>query len=272
MREGTEQANLIHLPAHIVELRMKLNTVTREYMLQWGKRPKVEELAELTGKSVSDVKAAMDTSMPGSLDQTIESGDGDDMSIADIVGGRFLESEQWEDARTKAIVDYLDELPEMEQKLVVERLGLRDGVSRTFRELEGHIFDENGAKISYVTIGKRYEKAIDYVRRRIAGEQIIYQRQAPKKPKRVKDDTKRDIVVVISQEAGTAFMTAELTYSQETMNDLRKLLAQNEKAVSVLENEDAVVLQYEQNVVLANLEPVLRQAMASIAQLKLELV
>lgn len=210
--------------------------------------------------------------MPGSLDQTIDGGEGDQMAISDVIGGDLLENEHWEDSRTKAIVDYLDELPKLEQTIVIERLGLRDGVAKTVRELEGVILDENGGKISYVTISTRYDKAITYIKNRIAGSQEVFGRTTQRKAKKVKDANKRDIVVAISQATGKAYMAATLDLSQETQAKVVSMLHNVPNAHAVMSADDVVVLQYEKGVTMDQLEAKLKETMNSITDLGLEIL
>lgn len=273
LRDGTEQANMIHLPAHIVELKMKLNNIVKDYIATTGKRPTIDYLQQVTGKPLDDIKAAIeDQTMPGSLDQTIDGGEGDQMAISDVIGGDLLENEHWEDSRTKAIVDYLDELPKLEQTIVIERLGLRDGVAKTVRELEGVILDENGGKISYVTISTRYDKAITYIKNRIAGSQEVFGRTTQRKAKKVKDANKRDIVVAISQATGKAYMAATLDLSQETQAKVVSMLHNVPNAHAVMSADDVVVLQYEKGVTMDQLEAKLKETMNSITDLGLEIL
>lgn len=279
LREGNEQANMIRLPANMVELKMKVNKFVREEIATTGIRPSMDEIAYRLQLDIEDVKYVLSgSSAPSSLDATIEGGEGEKMAVMDIVGGDTLDSTIWQDERTKVIVDFLDELPAMEQEIVTEVLGLKTGVSKTARELDKKIKNEAGDLVSYATINIRYNKAIDYIKARIAGEQIIYQTSAPKprtvKPKKVtkvKDQTKRDVVICISQQTGQAYISAELQFSQEDSSHLLSLMKKHAEASAVANLADAVALNYTPNVAVGDLSTALSDAMEAVSAMGLQL-
>lgn len=277
LREGNEQANMIRLPANMVELKMKVNKFMRETIENEGIRPSPNEIATRLGLDLEDVQYVLSASAaPSSLDATIEGGEGETMAVMDIVGGKALEASMFTDERTKIIVGFLDELPAMEQEIVIEILGLKTGVSKTARELDKKIKNEAGDLVSYATVNIRYNHAIDYIKKRIAGEQITYKAASPKprnvKPKaitKVKDESKRDIVIVVSQATGKAFMSAELKYSQESADQLLSIIKADGHAVAL--EADAVAIAYMPNVSVINLGDALKEAMGAVEGMGLEL-
>lgn len=257
LRDGNEQSHMIRLPANMVEMKMKVMKFIKAYIADTGKRPNAQYVAKTLKLNEDDVAHIM--AMPGAAPMSLDVSVGDDEdgnvigAVGDALGGVALESELWRDSRIQVIISFLDELPEIEQTIVSETLGLTTGVSKTMRELDRRIANEMGQPMSYTTINIRYNKAIEYIKARIAGEQIIFTPQTSV-PVCHKNASKRDVIILISQKTQQAFITTSLLYSQEPAGTLLAKLRCDSSAKHLACLPDAVVLQYTTDVLLNDLD------------------
>lgn len=270
-REGSVQAQTIREPANIVEMKMKVTRFIREYIADTGLFPKAKYVSEQTGVSIADVKYVMSHSGGiSSLDYTVEGGEGESMSVQDTVGGATLESELWMDQRTQIIVDFIDELPHLEQEIVIAVMGLKDGVSKTMRELDKVFTNEYGHPLSYASVNIRFNKAIDYIKARINGEQIIFEapasRQVVEAP--TKNKSLHDIIVVVNQNKKKVFMSIDMEYSQETKQALDAKLKSTMPFAAL---PDSMILQYKTSVHISKLEAELQLAIDDITAMGFEI-
>lgn len=272
IREGNEQANMIHVPGNVLVDKVKIIKYCKECVAYHGYNPSVDEIGAVLGIKVEHVKEIMSTQQagaPDSLDKTIEGGEGETMQVADVVGGKTLESGF--DDRIEAIKSFVDELPATEQFIVTRVLGLDGKDCESYRQLDYKVIDVNGNPIPFTTINRAYLNAIEYIKARIDGRAVVFKPVNKPTAKR-KNASKRDIVVAMSDSLGTAFVTSDIKVSQEQEADLPGLMRTIPGAFNILAQDDVVVFCYMQGVKLTELDATLAQAHEQVAEMEYSLV
>jgi RNA polymerase primary sigma factor len=136
-RAISNQSRTIRIPAHVHERRIKLARVGREFELEHGREPTVEELAGVSGyetQHVEEALSAIEASV--SLNQTVGvDGDGElgdlfaDPEAVDPV------EETGEALRRRAVRAALESLPELERQVLELRFGF-DGEQQSLEAIE----------------------------------------------------------------------------------------------------------------------------------------
>jgi RNA polymerase primary sigma factor len=136
-RAISNQSRTIRVPAHVHERRMKLGRLGREFELEHGREPTLDELVELSGyepQHVEEALGAVEASV--SLNQTVGAdGDGElgDL-LADPEATDPVE-EAGETLRRQAVRAALEGLPEVERRILELRFGF-DGEQQSLEAIE----------------------------------------------------------------------------------------------------------------------------------------
>ena len=153
-----EQCRAIRIPNHLLETIKTIRKTTRELSLCSQNAPTPREIAESSGLSLAEIRAAIQVSRPPlSLDRPVEGGD-------ESFFGEFLEDPRKSDPLVEinrsALRERLDEalsnLSFREREIVRLRFGLADGYAYTLEEV-GQIFKvtrERVRQIEAKAVGK----------------------------------------------------------------------------------------------------------------------
>ena len=124
-RAISNQGRTIRVPAHVHERRIKLARLTREFEIEHGHEPSVEELAEVSGyeeQHIEEALSAVEASV--SLNQAV--GDDGDGELGDLFADPDAvdPAEEAGDAvRQQSVREALGTLPERERRLLELRFG-----------------------------------------------------------------------------------------------------------------------------------------------------
>lgn len=162
-RAIADQARTIRVPVHMIEAINKLKKAEKQLTLDFGREPKIEELAEMTEMTVSKVLEILDFSKETiSLDYAVGD-DGDSSSMF----GSFVEDKTTL-SPTDAIVDkdlkeqineLLTTLTVREEEIIRHRFGLNGESSKTLQEV-GEIY-----KITRERVRQIEAKAIEKLKK-----------------------------------------------------------------------------------------------------------
>ncbi len=150
-RSISDQARTIRIPVHMIEQINKVIRESRILLQQFGREPRVEEIAERLGWSVQRVKGIHNVARdPISLEAPI--GEEDDSILGDFIEDKAFDNP----ANTTAfrlLQEQLDHvlctLPKREQKVLRMRFGLDDGYTHTLEEV-GYVFKVTRERIRQI--------------------------------------------------------------------------------------------------------------------------
>ena len=129
-------ARTIRLPAHVLELVIKLGRVERDMLQELGREPTPKELADEMGKTLEQIEELQRISQqPISLDGTVgeyETPFGDVIEDVDELDPSERIDRQ---LIAKQLCSVLDTLPELEATIMALRFGLYDGHPHTLDEI-----------------------------------------------------------------------------------------------------------------------------------------
>ena len=166
IREGNRASNTIVTPSNVAEARMKINKVRNEYIKTTGKFPTVDELVSLCSVKASLVRDIVTSSgqVQSSIDATISSDEGDEMTTQDLVGGNSLLTDMLSDSNMAILQHIVSELPVNERFVVSAILGLEDFENYTFGDLVGLVQNESGRTLNeQSSINRFYHRIIDKI-------------------------------------------------------------------------------------------------------------
>ena len=136
-RAIADQSRTIRIPVHMVEVMSRVRREQRRLTQEYGREPKIEELAEVCDLEPSRVEELLKIAQdPLSLDTPI--GSEEDTNLADFV--EDSQAVRPADAATRKMLGVevskvLGELAPREQEVVRLRFGLDDGRPRTLEEV-----------------------------------------------------------------------------------------------------------------------------------------
>jgi RNA polymerase primary sigma factor len=140
-RAIADQARTIRIPVHMIDVLMRLRNASRALLQQLGREPTTEEIAELSGLPLEEVRRVLDIGRhPVSLDRPV--GDSEDSSF-----GEFIEDSTSDNPvhcanhviLRQKIDGLLKTLTWREREIIRLRYGLQDGYTYTLEEV-GRIF------------------------------------------------------------------------------------------------------------------------------------
>ena len=249
--QGVKAANTIHLPHAMNELKVKMAKFVREVEAYEGVRPTLERIAEHVGKSVEDVKLIIrvgDHTVPTSLDAMMSNADGDEMNVHDLLGGRTLEEQIAKDEKYSEIARIIQELPPTEQYIIGSVLNLNGLESRTFRGMDGMVFDSNGNRMGTTAANQMWIRTQKYIKSRFSGE--IRGRGSY-----FTESSTRDIVVLMSKSANAAHILTDYRLAAQPENLLKSIIQLLPSAGDFLRNNrDCVVVVYGSDILVEDLE------------------
>jgi RNA polymerase primary sigma factor len=151
-RAIAEQSNMIHTPAHIVELVGKVTRASRSFVQEYGREPAPAEIAGKLQVPVEHVNAAVrSTRQPISFETPIGGDEGhrigDSLSDQRAVSPLEAVATARLVAQTAGLLE--DVLTAREAEIVRLRFGLRDGVEHTLEEI-GNRFSVTRERIRQV--------------------------------------------------------------------------------------------------------------------------
>lgn len=150
-RAIADQARTIRIPVHMVETINKLIRVQRQLLQEFGREPRIEEIAKEMNLSVERVREIQKISQePTSLETPI--GEEEDSHLGDFVEDDRMPAPNEAATYTllrEQIGDVLKTLTDREQKVLRLRFGLDDGRQRTLEEV-GKEFDVTRERIRQI--------------------------------------------------------------------------------------------------------------------------
>ena len=150
-RAIADQARTIRIPVHMIETMNKLMRVSKQLVIELGREPSPEQIAERMGMPVHKVRSVLKMAQqPISLETPI----GDD---GNTVFGDFIEDEKAvspsEATAYSLLKDRLEEvlstLTPREEKIIIYRFGLGDGYARTLEEV-GEMFNVTRERVRQI--------------------------------------------------------------------------------------------------------------------------
>jgi RNA polymerase primary sigma factor len=135
-RALADKGRTIRLPVHIAERQHRVQRAERRLVLETGREPTHEELAEALGLSVDEV-ALVRGKLPGTVSLHAPVGD-DEAELGDFLEDRATPSPFDQTAAVldrRAIDEALDNLPGGERRVLQLRFGLDGGAERTMHQV-----------------------------------------------------------------------------------------------------------------------------------------
>ncbi|MCE5301322.1 MAG: RNA polymerase sigma factor RpoD [Spirochaetia bacterium] len=140
-RAIADQARTIRIPVHMIETINKLNKVARQFVQQYGREPKPEEMAKKMAMSADKVRSVLKISQhPISLETPI--GEEKDSHLGDFIEDKDAVSPASAAVNVllkEQIEKVLHTLKDREAEVLRLRFGIGDGVPHTLEEV-GKIF------------------------------------------------------------------------------------------------------------------------------------
>jgi len=150
-RSIADHARTIRIPVHMIETMSRLRNASKKLQQEMGVEPSLEELAEVVGMSVSEVRRVMKISRhPISLDRPI--GESEDSYFGDFIEDDEAESPVSATTR-EMLKDRIDTvlktLTYREREIIKLRYGIGDGYTYTLEEV-GRIFKVTRERVRQV--------------------------------------------------------------------------------------------------------------------------
>lgn len=150
-RALADSARVIRIPVHMVDTINKFNNVFRNLVLELGRMPNDEELADAMELSVEKINELRDYARDTiSMDTTV--GDEDDTTLGDFIADKSMvtpENEATQNDLKLQIEKVLATLKPKEQEVIVMRYGLRGGEPKTLEEI-GEVFGVTRERIRQI--------------------------------------------------------------------------------------------------------------------------
>jgi len=137
-RALADQARTIRIPVHMVETLSKYSQVKRRLLQDLGREPLPEEIAAEMGIEVEKVHHIMRISQETVSLETPVGEDEEDSVLAEFIEDEKTAPPSLEAARTllrERLKEILVDLTPREQKILVMRFGLEDGITHTLEEV-----------------------------------------------------------------------------------------------------------------------------------------
>ena len=156
-RAISDKSRTIRVPVHVSENIQKVVRIKRQLIVELGKEPTNEDIADRMGTTAEKVCEIMRASMdPVSLGAPV--GEDGDSSLEDFIpdGTQSVENEVTQIRLTEQVQEAIGILPEREQRVLRLRFGLDDGRSRTLEEVgsEFHVTRERIRQIEAKALRK----------------------------------------------------------------------------------------------------------------------
>ncbi len=152
-RAIADQSRTIRVPVHMIETITRIRNTARELLQEKGREPTLEEVAERTELSISEVRRVLRVSRrPVSLDVPV--GEGEDTFFGDLIEDGSAESPVSMAAREMLrdrIESVLKKLTYREREIIKLRYGLGDGSTYTLEEV-GRIFNVTRERVRQIQI------------------------------------------------------------------------------------------------------------------------
>jgi RNA polymerase primary sigma factor len=136
-RAIADQARTIRIPVHMIETINKLMRIQKRLILDFGREPTADELAEEMQLPVERVRAVLKMAQqPISLQAPV--GDGDETTFGDFIEDKSSENPSEITSLSllkEKLGDVLTSLTQRERKVLEMRFGLSDGYARTLEEV-----------------------------------------------------------------------------------------------------------------------------------------
>lgn len=161
-RALADQSRTVRIPVHMVETISKYTQCRRQLMQELGRDPLAEEIAAEMGMEVEKVRHIQKISQEVlSIETPI--GDEEDSTLSDFIPDEKNSTPAQLAARAllrDLINEILVDLSEREQKILIMRFGMEDGVNHTLEEV-GKAFDVTRERIRQIE-AKALEKIRDH--------------------------------------------------------------------------------------------------------------
>ena len=136
-RALSDQSRTVRVPTHLIRLVRDLERIQQELALSLGREPKIEEIAEAAGISVSEARTLrVSGHAPASLNEMI--GLDEEQSLVDVLTDDRI-ADPVDTADSQLLRERIDEalraLPARDRAVIELRFGLRDGRPRSLDEV-----------------------------------------------------------------------------------------------------------------------------------------
>lgn len=167
-RAISDQARTIRIPVHMIDVLSRLRAFQKELTQKLEREPTFEELSEVSGVSLEEVRRVMDIGRnPTSLDRPV--GDGDENVLAELLEdpGRDNPMNNATNGMLRDKIEgVLKTLTYREREIIRLRYGLLDGYSYTLEEV-GRIF-----KVTRERVRQIEAKAVAKMQSPVRSEQL----------------------------------------------------------------------------------------------------
>ncbi len=176
-RAIANQGKTVRIPVYMTELTSKFKRVTEALTQKLGRKPTSQEIArrmQLSAERIERLQELVTTSQTTSLETPV--GDEGETEMIDLLEDESIPSPQEDIARFlqhERIDALLKHLSEREQRVIVLRYGLEDGISRTLGETAKH-FDITRERVRQIEV-----VAMRKLRALIAQQEQAEQQGAP---------------------------------------------------------------------------------------------
>jgi len=172
-RAIADQARTIRIPVHMIETVRELQRVKKEHQQETGEMPDQETLAQELGMPVEKVKRVENVSQyTSSLERPI--GEDEEDALGDLITDENAPSptkEAYRQSMAEELDRALNQLSERERAILILRYGLKDGHTRTLKEVAGE-FNITRERVRQIEI-----KALDKLKHPTRKEELKRFRQ-----------------------------------------------------------------------------------------------
>ena len=172
-RAIADQARTIRIPVHMIETVRELQRVKKEHVQETGAMPDQETLAQELGMPIEKVKRVENVSQyTSSLERPI--GEDEEDALGDLITDENAPSptkEAYRQSMAEELDRALNQLSERERAILILRYGLKDGHTRTLKEVAGE-FNITRERVRQIEI-----KALDKLKHPTRKEELKRFRQ-----------------------------------------------------------------------------------------------
>ena len=172
-RAIADQARTIRVPVHMIETVRELQRIKKEYVQETGEVPDQETLAKELDMPVEKIKRIENVSQyTSSLERPI--GEDEEDSLGDLIPDDHAASptkEAYRQSMAEELDRALNQLSQREREILILRYGLKDGHTRTLKEVAGE-FNITRERVRQIEI-----KALDKLKHPTRQEELKRFRQ-----------------------------------------------------------------------------------------------
>ncbi len=137
-RAIANKGRTVRLPAHVTADQQKIARARRDFELQNGAKPSMEQLVKLTGLNETRITKLVKIPLDAAVSLDLQIGDSDNRSLLDLFADETaiaaIDAMEQDDV-SQVLRSLLDELSPIEHDILSRRFGLDDDEAMTLREL-----------------------------------------------------------------------------------------------------------------------------------------